>query len=841
MSAPVQESLKPSRVESTKVNNDSVCFHCLEPVPKFSRIVAQVNGCLQPMCCYGCKAAAEFINGKDLADFYQHRKQSGGNRFFANVARPFSEKAINEWAYLDQLETAQDYVSLDQTGRRCLELFVDGLYCSSCSWLISKALKQLSNAIEVHIQLDAKRVSITIGQRNSSIKFSSVLEIISGLGYHVTPVNKRSAVDDIDQRRAIESRQSVKRILVAGLGMMQVMTYAIGLYLGEFQGMDDSQRQFLTLVSLLVATVVVFYSGKPFFINALNDLSNKHVGMDVPIAFAIAGAYFPSVYDTLFAHAENIYFDAAVMFIFFLLIGRYLEIRARHQLTSASDALVRLLPTRVEVQRKGTKIQSIKPQDVQLGDYTELSSGNVVPFDATVLTGEARVDESLLTGEVHAVLKGVGHTLLAGSKVMSGCLSIQASHIWDESSIVKIENLLNKKNDSLTNEGLGLQRFSQTFILAVLALTVLVGGAWWFYDASRVFEIVLAMLIASCPCAFALALPVASTAASNALRKHGVLLANPMALDILPRVTSWCFDKTGTLTKGQMVLQRVVTFSPISEAVCVEIAAAIEKNNGHALASAFSQIETTLTANDINESLGNGLSAFIDGQQYWLGKRDWVIKQSGIKLTSQFSFGYASYSEILLASDKHILALMFVSDELRSGVNNYLSFLKQSEKKASILSGDTTASVQSLATTLDVSQAFGALVPEQKMDLITSDQKKGEIIAMVGDGLNDAPVMAQANLSIALASGSQITQSQADVVLLNSRLDALIPLHEIARLSKRITTQNLTWALVYNALVLPLAACGYLSPWIAALGMSTSSLVVVLNALRIRTSNKRPL
>jgi Cu2+-exporting ATPase len=586
---------------------------------------------------------------------------------------------------------------------------------------------------------------------------------------------------------------------------------------------------------------VVFYSGKPFFVNALNDLNNRHFGMDVPIAFAIAGAYFPSVYDALVGTGQNIYFDSAVMFIFFLLIGRYLEMRARHRLSDAPDALMRLLPSRISIQRfSGSELitHNIKPFEVQLADQLVLNAGSVVPFDANIVGGEASIDESLLTGEVNPVKRGAGGSLLAGSKLVSGVLSIEASCTWNDSSIVKIETLLNQGNAQQSSRPSGLQRFSQVFVLAVLVLTAAVGTFWWIYDSSRVFEVVLAMLIASCPCAFALAIPVGTTAASNALRKQGVLLANSDVLQKLSSITAWCFDKTGTLTKGEMALEHVVALSNLSEIECVDIAAALERGSRHSLARAFMNIETSLKASDVMEIAGNGVKGIVNGKSFFLGKRSWVLKQIDVQENVTLPDFDAHCSEMLLASTNEVLALIFVSDQLRAGTKEAVSFLKGRDQILSILSGDTPLAVQTMAESLAIENAVGGMLPEQKMRYIASAQAAKQIVAMVGDGLNDAPVMGQADVSIALASGSELTQSQADVILINGGLDKLISLHHIAQLSNKITLQNLSWALAYNVIVLPLAALGYLSPWMAALGMSSSSLLVVLNALRIRTKGQ---
>ena len=841
---PLAKPAHGGAIDDTKADETktpTLCFHCLEPTPKYSQIFADVDGRSQAMCCYGCKAAAEFIDGQSLSGFYVHRQSSSRNRFFAKVARKVTDDtAQDEWRFLDTPPTSADYVSIDSKGQRSIDLIISGLYCSSCSWLIDKALKQLSPEIIVRIQLDAKRARITITDDAASLPISRALQVISDLGYKLSPIAINSGYHNLDTYSALENQKAIKRILVAGLGMMQVMTYAVALYLGELHGMDGSQHRFLTLVSMLVATLVVFYSGKVFFINALNDLRNRHFGMDVPIAFAIAGAYFPSVYDTFTGSGQHVYFDSAVMFIFFLLIGRYLEMRARHKLSDAPTVLMRLLPNRVNVQRLSDRVLttfSVKPQEVEIGDQLVLNAGNVVPFDADIISGNANLDESLLSGEVKAVPKASGDSLLAGSKLLSGELSIQARCVWGESSIVKIETLLNQSGDQPTVANSRLQKFSQTFVLAVLILTTVVAIFWWFYDASRVFEIALAMLIASCPCAFSLASHVGATAASNGLRKQGILIANSNALQKLSTITHWYFDKTGTLTNGKMTLQRLVRLSNTREQDCINIAAALEKHSNHSLARAFIDVETPLAASSVNELAGNGISGLIDGETYFLGKREWVLDNI-LPQTNLTLPGLDKHcSEMLLANKKSVLALILVADELREGTKEAMRFLTANKKHISILSGDTSPAVATMAKNLSIEHAHGAMLPEQKMQTLRSAQSAGECVAMVGDGLNDAQIMSKADLSIAMASGSELTQSQADVVLVAGRLDRLICLHQVAGLAKKITNQNLTWALLYNAIVLPLAAFGYLSPWLAALGMSSSSLLVVLNALRIRAQN----
>ena len=808
------------------------CFHCMETLPKYSNLFAEIDGLDEPVCCHGCKAAAEFIGSKGLSQFYQHRKHNADNGQITNTDIPKQDI----WQFLDTTKLNGRFVTHSNQGDKEIRILVDGLYCSSCSWLINKAVHDLDPDIQTRVELDAKRIQFTIPV-SSKTKVSELLLLINRLGYQPTPLAIDTNHEQLSEFKSRENRQFIKRIVVAGFGMMQVMTYAVALYLADAPSMDANIQRFLTLISMLVATCVVFYSGKPFFINALNDLKNYHFGMDVPIALAIGGAYLLSVYDTLIRAGQHIYFDSAVMFVFFLLIGRYLEMRARHRLTSSSEALMKLLPSNIQVERiKDNQAEKchIRIQDVVVGDRLTLQAGDIIPFDAKILDGQALLDESLITGEATAIKKSPGNALIAGSKVVSGNLSVKAYRQWSDSSIVKIEQTLQKPSVAAIEENSKLQQFSQLFVVVILLLTAMTSLFWWFYQPERIFEVVLALLIASCPCAFALAAPVSNTAAIHALQRAGILLSNAKALTLISQISLWCFDKTGTLTKGKTEINKVITHADLDPQQCLNIIASMETHSQHAFANAFSNIETTLLATQVKEFIGCGLSASIDGVRYWFGKRDWVANQSNSVFKDPIQ---NNQSEVVLGTDSQLLATVVLNDELRPGTRSYLNDLKTSNKQTLILSGDQQPVVDSLAQNLSVDQAIGNLLPDDKLTHLKAHQALGSKVAMIGDGVNDAPVLSQADLSIVLSSGSELSQSQADVILLNGRLNKLSLLQKIAKFTQQVTKQNLSWALVYNALVLPLAASGNLTPWIAVIGMSSSSLLVVLNALRITYFN----
>jgi Cu2+-exporting ATPase len=809
----------------------SVCFHCLESLPKYTDIVANIGASSRAVCCYGCKAAAEYIDGAELGDFYIRRATSKPQ---STSGKPLV--SAQDWVFLDQEKSSLDYIRYASDGSRKLHLYVPGIYCASCTWLIERALAKTSENINVSIDLQSKRMVVEL--LAPSLKFSDVLLLVKRLGYDPSPLKIASLNQNPHEGLRRERRASLMRIAVAAMGMMQVMTYAVATYFGDAQGMEEPFRRFLNLISLLVATAVVFYAGKPFFNNAWNDLKKWRVGMDVPIALAIGGAYLPSVYLTLFNQPGHVYFDSAVMFVFFLSVGRFVETRARHKLDHASQSMQHLLPTHIQVERYQSgelTRHSIEREQVQIGDRVLLCDGQVSPFDGVVQSGHASIDESMITGESLVLSKGVAANVVAGSVIIQGALSIEVRSLWESSSFAKIEALSDRARSNDLRQSRGVEGIAEYFVQFVLALTLIVGLVWWWYDPSRVLQIVLAMLVASCPCAFALAGPLGNTAASKAMRSKGMLLANFQAVAIWPTITTWCFDKTGTLTMGRPSIQSIETFSNCSSEACLRIAASLGQMNNHVLSRAFQVSNKLSPVEKFKQVPGEGVSGIIAGQKYSLGSASWVSAQ--VATVAQSSASNSIQTSVFLANSKQLIARFEVSDQTRPTALAAISGLNKAQIKTGVLSGDQTTAVEHAVAGLPIDLVEGGLLPEQKLNYVKHRQSLGERVAMVGDGANDAPVMAQADLSIAMADANDLAHSQADIVLLNGRLDNLNSLAGIANKALLVTRQNLRWSLLYNGLALPLAASGYLSPWLAALGMSFSSVLVVLNAFRIGRSS----
>lgn len=797
------------------------CYHCGLEVPTYSNHHLVIEGERQPMCCLGCLAAAEFIQQQGMGEFYRYR----GDQLPSNaVSGQFADHS--SWQYYDQPEVQQLY----QGGERrtaCTRIYVQGMYCNSCSWLIDSALSQLPGVEQIQLNPATHQVQLT-WQKDKS-KLSDILGTIARLGYQPRPLQTNEA--SVDQRET-ENRQSLKRLAVAGFGMMQVMTYAIGVYWGDFQGIDAGMRQFLHLVSMLVATVVVFYAGQPFFKHAYYDLKNLHLGMDVLVALAIGGAYAASVWQLLIGQQETagVYFDSAVMFVFFLSLGRFVEMRARYSAASSADALRQLLPPLVKVWRDGEH-KTLAPQQVQRGDEVDVLAGDIVPCDGQVLSGAGWLDESLLTGEAQAVARTTDQHVSSGTRLKTGNLRIIATRDWEQSTIASIQQLLGRAQAYRSNRLRLADQLSRYFVAALLLLTFIVAAIWYFFIApDEVFRIVLALLIASCPCAFSLATPAVLTVASHFLSRHGVLLSNTDACETLLAVEHWCFDKTGTLSTAELTIQQVDILADLPEQECLSLIGSIEQHSDHVLASAF-PVTGSHDVTQVEVAHGRGISALISDERYFVGSLAWVAQQCGVK---HYPASVQPHNmQVVLGKPGQLLAVVCLSDQLRLDSAPTLNWLKQQGKTTSLLSGDRAVNVQHFARNLALDHCHGELLPEDKVQYLQQLQQRGQCVAMVGDGVNDAPVLGQADVSIAMASGSQLSQSHADIILLGGRLQGLITVLQVSARARQIIHQNLGWALAYNLLVLPLAASGMLEPWMAALGMSLSSLLVVLNARRL--------
>jgi Cu2+-exporting ATPase len=701
----------------------------------------------------------------------------------------------------------------------------DGIRCANCARSIDGALKRLHGVRSVDINVVNGRVSVTWASAETSLP--AILRTVAAAGFRPLPLAGESAA----AIRRDERRRSYKRIGLAGLGSMQVMMYAGGLYTGAFDGIDPRFAEFLKLTCLLFATPVLFYSGAPILRGALQDFRNRVLGMDVTVSLALVLAYVASVINTLRSQGD-VYFDSVVMFVFLLLLGRHAEMNSRHQAANVTDALARALPSRVtRLDGSAAGSSSVALADVQVGDRLRVGTGQVVPVDAELEDAEALLDEALVTGESVAQRKRRGEALLGGSINAGAAFTLRVAQLPADSTLHSLVRLLERAQSQRPRLGIAAQRMASWFIVRLLILTVIVALAWAWFDPGRVLPAVLAVLVAACPCALSLATPVAIAVATSRLARLGVLVTRADAVEGLAQVDTLVLDKTGTLTAGRTRLVDVELGPRLGRAAALRIAAALEADSRHPLASALREAAGPVAAAEsATEVAGSGIEGRVDGRRWRIGRGDWV---AGLVPDAAGGRWQPSRGDIVLGDESGAAAAFTVADELRDGARATVESLRGLGLEIELASGDREAAVRSAARQLGIETARGQLRPEQKLEIVRELQARGRRVLMVGDGINDGPVLAAADVSAAMGRGSGIAHAASDLLLLRDSLAELPLSVVVARRTLAVMSQNLRWAAAYNLAAVPVAALGFMPPWIAALGMSLSSLVVVLNAQRI--------
>ena len=797
------------------------CFHCGEPLPNGPLIIAQLDGREQPMCCIGCKAVAEFIHSAGLTAFYEFRSQPDSD------LQPADEPG--EWQHYDSEDLLARYVHEDR-GAAETTLDIGGMYCTACVWLLDKALNQIEAIENVTVNPATRRAVIRWDA--AQLKFSELLAAISRIGFKPLPVGVGQSKDTNDE----EYRRSLKRLIVAGAAGMQVMMFAVALYAGDYFGIEAGVEKFLRTISLLVTIPIVFYSARPFFASAWRGIRARAPGMDLPVSIAIAAAFFASVWAT-WVDQGNIYFDSVAMFVLFLSATRFLEMRARHRADDYAVALARLLPdtaTRVV----GAEAEIVALDRIRVGDVIMIRPGEVVPIDGEMLTGSLAIDESMLTGESLPVSREPGTQVYAGGINRSGNGTLRVTRTGASTSLAEIGRLLERAQADKPPIAILADRIASRFVLALLAVASITALIWINIDPSRTFEVVLATLVVTCPCALSLATPAALAAAASRLASSGFLLVRSRVLEVLNQASTIVFDKTGTLTAGQPVILETRSFSAQSPEYHLQLAAAIEMASEHVLARAFSSYYRSAYFDpvDIQVEPGCGVQADINGQRYRIGNAGYVAELSNSKAVNEP--GDDARILVYLGDDSGLLARFAIGDEVRSDAADAVAELQRAGFNVVIASGDNAAAVSEVASLLDISDWHAAMSPAKKLEFIRQLQADGQSVVMVGDGINDAPVLAAADASIALDAGTALARASADAIALGKRLGTIVEAVGVARATRRIIRQNIAWAIIYNVTAVPLAVSGILAPWMAAIGMSISSLIVVLNALRLHRFRK---
>jgi Cu2+-exporting ATPase len=804
------------------MNPGEICFHCGEPVLTGQRYLVELQQQARPVCCPGCKAVAEFIRDSGLADYYEFRTSAA-----LKPDNPEPAATSPEWLAFDRPAVLERLSSSRAEGQREALLLVEGVRCAACSWLIERSLGQLPGVVEIQVNPATARARLIWDPLKTP--FSRLLEGLTRLGYRPHPV-QAGAQASLAQR---EHRQAMKRLAVAGLGMMQVLTYAVSLYAGAFQGMDEDIRSFLRLISLLVATPVVLYSGFPFFQGAWRDLRAGRPGMDVPVALAIGAAYIASLVNG-FRGVGEVYFDSVTMFVFLLSLGRFAEMTARHRAGEMSDALSRLAPsTALRLAPGADQAESIGVSELQPGDRVLIRAGDPFPADGSLESASTLVDESMLTGESRPVRRSRGEPLIGGSLNVGDPVEMRVERTGADTVLSHVARLLQRAQAARPGLARSADLVARWFVIGVLVVAAGVAAFWAAHEPANAFAITLSVLVVTCPCALSLATPTALTAATTRLARAGLLVTRADALEKLARADHVIFDKTGTLTQGRVSVTAVKILGGYDRERCMRIAAALESRSEHPIAKAFAGIRVP-AALDTRVVAGFGIEGEVDGQRYRLGRPDFAAGLADPADLAQHDAAQdGTAAAIALGGPQGLLASFDLSDPLREGARTAVGRLRDLGLVTEIVSGDQEESVKLAAQGLGIASHRSRQTPEEKLSHIRQLQHQGRRVVAVGDGVNDAPVLAGADVSVAMSSGAPLAQTSADMVLMGESLTPLTHGVQLARQTLSIIRQNLSWALLYNLVALPMAAAGWLAPWMAAIGMSASSVLVILNSMRL--------
>ena len=808
------------------------CFHCGLPVPKGSSYQVEINHKNRPMCCTGCQAVAQAIVDNGLTDFYNHRTE--------NSSKP-ADLIPAELLVYDNESLQQSFVQTlpSEKGRSIREasLVLEGIVCAACVWLNEKHINGLPGVIDFRVNYSTHRASLKWD--NNEINLSDVLKEITNIGYNAHPFDP-SRLETIHKK---EKSAALRRIALAGIGMMQVMMPAIALYVGESSDMTESMQHFLRWISLIITTPVVFYSSRIFFTAAWRDLKRGVFGMDVPVSLAVGSAYIASVWATL-TNSGEVYFDSVVMFTFFLLLGRFLEMGARHKAGQVADALIRLLPdtaTRLDIQEDGSSVQTvITAHELALGDIILIKPGETIPADGEVIKGSSSTNESLLTGESLPLQKTIGDELIGGTVNVESPLQMRVDKLGDSTILSSIIRLLDRAQSEKPDLAKFADKGAGFFVLILFVIALAVFTYWWFVEPSQAFWIALSVLVITCPCALSLATPAALTATTGNLTEKGVLTTRGHALETLSKITHVIFDKTGTLTHGRLkVVNTEILSDNFSKDELYNIASGLEVASEHPLAHAILSLSKTPESFDelLSES-GRGVEGTHPKtkQKFRIGTQSFVSEITGTDFPNKEHHreSLALSTVVYLGSEEGWLAIFECQDEVRTESQETIKSLQSRGIKVSLVSGDSTHAVTSLSKKLGITDASAECLPADKLNYVQQLQSQGNVVAMVGDGVNDAPVLAAANVSIAMGSGSQLAQASADMVLLSENLSLIPSAITLSKRMQSIIHQNFAWAILYNIVAIPIAAMGLIAPWMAAIGMSMSSIVVVVNALRLK-------
>ncbi|CDG86035.1 heavy metal translocating P-type ATPase family protein [Janthinobacterium agaricidamnosum NBRC 102515 = DSM 9628] len=725
--------------------------------------------------------------------------------------------------------------ALEGDGDRCAAILsVDGIRCAACVWLIERQLLRLPGVQAASLNVATEKLHVRWHKDECSP--GAILQAIHQVGYAAYPYDAVRHGEQLQRTGKTLGRQ----LFVAGLSMMQVMMYVAPSYLAEDGTLEHDMASLMRWASLLLTLPAVCYSAQPFFKGAWNSVRNRALGMDVPVALGIAAAFGASLLATWRGDGA-VYFDSATMFIFLLLCSRYLELLARRKAAGALERLQHALPasaSRLDDFPASRASTLVAAATLAAGDFILARPGDAIAADSIIVEGDGILDLSLLSGESAPQHKAAGDQIPGGAINTGAALVLRVLKAARDSTLADLLKLVQRAGAGKPHIAQWADRTAAWFVACLLLFALASFGFWQWHDAARAWPVAIAVLVVSCPCALSLATPSALAAATDRLLGRGVLIVRPHVLETLHRASHVVFDKTGTLTLGKPVLRHIEPAGGTVQRQCLRIAAALEAGSGHPLAHAIIDaaraggVEPDWHAENVAEIPGMGIEGRLYGRCYRLGNATFVAGLAGDPLAE--TDAPPGMTALYLGCEERWLARFLLSDALRDDAQATVDYFRKAGKQVILLSGDQQALSDGVARELGMSGARGGCLPDQKLHYVQQLQREGAVVAMVGDGINDAAVLGAADVSFAMGGGAALAQAQADGVLLSGRLSSLMETARSAGKTMRVIRQNLAWAMLYNLTAIPAAAFGYLNPWLSGLGMALSSAVVIANALRLR-------
>jgi Cu2+-exporting ATPase len=730
-----------------------------------------------------------------------------------------------------RFETGSDGTCVARSSLR-----LSGLWCAGCADLIERALCALPGVRDARVHEATRRGVVT--WEPGRTRLSAMVVALRRDGYDAAP-DVAAAARDLRRR---EERLALWRFAVAGFCMMQVMMYTVPLYVAAPGTLAADTRTLLLWAAWVLSIPVVLFSSAPLLRDAWSGVRRGHIGMDAPAAMGVVAMFVASSVTTFDPRAGlggEAWFDSLTMFVTFLCGSRWLVLRMRHRAAAVLEDAASRLPTVAHRIEADGRVVPVAIARLVPGDRVNVARGEAFPADGRIVDGETEVDEALLTGESTAVAKRRGAAAIAGSLNLLAPVVLEVERLGVDTRYAGIVALLRQALEERPAAVRAADRVAAPFLLGVLLLAAAAAAAWSWVEPARAIEVAVAVLVVTCPCALALAAPSATLAAASALARRGVLVRRLDAIETLARVDTACFDKTGTLTEGVMALEAIEVEAAArragwDEPRALAWAASLAATSRHPLARAVAATADTAAGaatpptawHDLHEKAGAGIEGRcgLDGSaRFRLGSAAWA----GADATT------AAGTEAWLAGPDGPIARLRFGEALRADARAALASLRQQGLTLMLLSGDAAPRVDALARTLALDRALAGASPEAKLDAIAALQARGRCVAVVGDGLNDAPVLGRADVSFALAGGADLAAANADFVLLSGRIGDVAAAHAVARRTRNVIRANLAWAALYNAASVPLALAGWLPPWLAGLGMAASSLLVIANALRL--------